>query len=334
MCANPLFSVIIPVYNVEKYIEECVNSILNQSYLNYEIILVDDGSPDGCPQICDRLEAQNNCIKVIHKDNGGVSSARMQGAMVANGEYILCVDGDDWLSENCLSEIAEILEKMNVDMVCHGLSCCDSEGNNIELLYSQKQGYYRREDIEREIFPTLVHGSDATYFIPSLCGKAIRKELFLENAISNKRAVLGEDGACVIPCVFHSQSIYIINKGLYCYRFNSDSVTKSRKVFCWEWIKIVNNHIIDNIEIDFGDFREQMNRKITHDIFVTAVTQFYKKDAYRDIVRDVKNHLLDVQFKQAITNGNFGKSFKGNLMRFALKKRALFLLYIYSRLKK
>ena len=91
-----LISVIVPIYNVERYLEKCVNSILVQTYSNLEIILVDDGSPDNCPQLCDQLAKKDSRIVVVHKKNGGLSSARNAGIDIARGEYIGFVDSDDW----------------------------------------------------------------------------------------------------------------------------------------------------------------------------------------------------------------------------------------------
>lgn len=333
MKATPLFSIIIPVYNIEKYIEECVGSILKQEYKNFEIILVDDGSPDSCPQICDKLKAQNDCITVIHKENGGVSAARRDAAVIARGDYILCVDGDDWLSFDCLLKIAQAIKDTNADVICHGMYCCDSKGKTSELTFLHKPGYYTKENMIRDIYPSLIQGSDAKYFIPSLCGKAIRRELFNENLLSDRRAVIGEDGACVIPCIFHAHSIFIMTECLYYYRYNVESATKSRKVFSWDWIQIVNNHIMERIDLDSGDFRKQIDRKITHDVFTVAVTQFYKKDTYRSIVKQINEQLMLDQFNEAITRSDFKKSLMGRLMKFALKNRWLFLVYIYSKLK-
>ena len=97
---EPLISVIVPIYNVEKYLNRCIESIVNQTYKTLEIILVDDGSPDNCPQICDEWKEKDNRIKVIHKKNGGLSDARNAGLDIAQGEYIAFVDGDDFLEEN------------------------------------------------------------------------------------------------------------------------------------------------------------------------------------------------------------------------------------------
>lgn len=96
---NPLISVIVPIYKVEKYLQKCVQSIINQTYKNLEIILVDDGSPDNCGIICDKLAERDDRIRVIHKKNGGLSSARNAGIEIANGEYIGFVDSDDYIEE-------------------------------------------------------------------------------------------------------------------------------------------------------------------------------------------------------------------------------------------
>ena len=104
-------SVIVPVYNVEKYLCQCVDSILGQTYRDLEVILVDDGSPDGCPRICDEYARKDGRVKVIHKKNGGLSDARNAGLEMAGGEYVIFVDSDDfWKDESVLSRLVEIFE--------------------------------------------------------------------------------------------------------------------------------------------------------------------------------------------------------------------------------
>lgn len=94
---SDLVSIIVPIYGVEEYLNKCINSIINQTYKNLEIILVDDGSPDKCPEICDAFEKKDDRIKVIHKKNGGLSDARNAGLDIAHGDYFVFVDSDDWL---------------------------------------------------------------------------------------------------------------------------------------------------------------------------------------------------------------------------------------------
>lgn len=113
---NPLISVIVPIYNVEKYLARCVDSIVNQTYKNLEIILVDDGSPDLCPQMCDDYAKKDSRIKVVHKKNGGLSDARNAGMAVATGEYISFIDSDDYVSDDFFECLLDVMNKENSDI--------------------------------------------------------------------------------------------------------------------------------------------------------------------------------------------------------------------------
>ena len=113
---NPLISVIVPIYNVEEYLNRCVESIVNQTYQKLEIILVDDGSPDNCPRMCDDWAKKDSRIKVIHKENGGLSDARNAGMKITTGEYISFIDSDDYI-ETCMIEILyEAIKKYDCDI--------------------------------------------------------------------------------------------------------------------------------------------------------------------------------------------------------------------------
>ena len=112
----PLISIIVPVYKVEKYLKKCIESILNQTYMNYELILVDDGSPDNCPTLCDEFAKQDSRIVVIHKKNGGLSDARNSGLDIARGEYIGFVDSDDYIAPNMYEVLLKTALKNNADL--------------------------------------------------------------------------------------------------------------------------------------------------------------------------------------------------------------------------
>ncbi|MEE0930952.1 MAG: glycosyltransferase [Acutalibacteraceae bacterium] len=129
MKENPLISVIVPIYKVEDYLKRCVDSIINQTYNNLEIILVDDGSPDNCPQICDNYAKQDSRIKVVHKKNGGLSDARNAGMKVATGEYISFIDSDDWIDLNTYMLTVEKMIETNSDIGAF----------NIILVYDDKE---------------------------------------------------------------------------------------------------------------------------------------------------------------------------------------------------
>ncbi len=116
MDTDSLISIIVPVYNVSKYLNRCVNSICDQTYSNLEIILIDDGSTDECPKLCDEWALQDHRIRVIHKENGGLSDARNAGLMVAEGDYICFIDADDWVEKDYCAVLLQILEQNQADI--------------------------------------------------------------------------------------------------------------------------------------------------------------------------------------------------------------------------
>jgi glycosyltransferase involved in cell wall biosynthesis len=147
---NSLVSVVIPIYNVEKYIHRCVDSIVNQTYSNLEIILVDDGSTDNCAQICDDYAKVDTRIKVIHKKNGGLSDARNAGMENATGNYIVFIDSDDYSEVNLVEKALDIADTYDIDIVVWGF-CADFVDDKEELIksviHSQPYGVYNNEQL-------------------------------------------------------------------------------------------------------------------------------------------------------------------------------------------
>ena len=138
---NPIFSVIVPIYNVERYLRQCIESMIKQDFSSVEIILVDDGSTDSSSMICDEYAKVDKRIRIIHKKNGGLVSARQAGASVAMGKYILNVDGDDWVTPNYFRELANIVSVYEPDMICFGaVFMKDNKGINHPL--SNRTGLY------------------------------------------------------------------------------------------------------------------------------------------------------------------------------------------------
>lgn len=128
---NSLISIVVPIYNVEQYLQKCVDSLINQTYKNLEIILVDDGSPDNCPKICDEYAKQDSRIKVIHKENGGLSDARNAGMNIATGEYISFIDSDDWIKSEMIEDMYNRMIEDNSDLVSSGVLWVDENGAEI-----------------------------------------------------------------------------------------------------------------------------------------------------------------------------------------------------------
>ena len=148
--SQPLISVIVPVYKVEKYLDKCVSSIVNQTYKNLEIILVDDGSPDNCPAMCDAWAEKDNRIRVIHKQNGGLSDARNAGMKIASGEFIGFVDSDDWIVSDMYQHLYEIMTDDRSDIAVCGALMVWEDGRT-QKLTRDGSCVLNREDAMRAI---------------------------------------------------------------------------------------------------------------------------------------------------------------------------------------
>ena len=132
--SQPLISVIVPIYKVEEYLDRCVESLINQTYKNLEIILVDDGSPDNCPQMCEAWAQKDSRIKVVHKENGGLSDARNAGFEVATGDIISFIDSDDWIEPEMFETMLSQMEKDDSDIVSCGVNWVEENGSVIRTV--------------------------------------------------------------------------------------------------------------------------------------------------------------------------------------------------------
>lgn len=208
-------SVIIPVYNVEKYLVRCVESIINQTYQNLEIILVDDGSPDASGSICDSFEDPR--IRVIHKENGGLSSARNAGLDIATGDYIGFVDSDDWIELDMYETMLRMAKENQAKIVCVGNYEVDSRTGEKKLgLCPKKTECISGEEFTGRMF--LWQGWDS-----SACDKLFHRSLF-----ENQRYPLGqisEDVALIYKITLSSERVAVCGRPMYYYYQRSDSIT-------------------------------------------------------------------------------------------------------------
>ena len=143
----PFLSVIVPIYCVEEYLEECIRSILRQSFRDFELILVDDGSPDGCPKLCDQFAGQDSRVKVIHKENGGLVSARKAGVGISSGRYITFVDSDDWIEPDMYEAMYRLWQKEKPDILATDYYYDTGEGG-APVHGTADEGIYEGERLE------------------------------------------------------------------------------------------------------------------------------------------------------------------------------------------
>lgn len=230
----PLVSIIVPVYNVEIYLERCVKSIAEQSYPNFEVILIDDGSTDSSGMICDVWSKKSSSVRVIHKENGGLSSARNAGLDTANGEYILFVDSDDWIHRDMLLVMTEKIGE--ADIVCCGMiRATDNEMNAIE--WFDREMLLEKEDA----LDLLVENRILT--------SHIMNKLYSKQAFSSLRFPEGkifEDIRISHKIFLNINKIYILPQAYYYYYVREDSISNIVKLKNrLEWIEALKERFDD-----------------------------------------------------------------------------------------
>lgn len=219
---NPLVSVIIPVYKVESYLRECVDSVLKQTYTNLEIILVDDGSPDSSPAICDEYAVRDNRVRVIHKENGGLSDARNAGIDVAKGEYLIFVDSDDKIASNiAISSLVDFIVKNDST-----ITYCSSVLRFVND--DEKQTFASTSYSFSKLSPSkLFDVAKKNHFIFAAWLFVVKRSFVVQNDVYFTNGLLHEDMEWIprLLCCQQNLKIDVFTKPFYLYRFNPNSIT-------------------------------------------------------------------------------------------------------------
>lgn len=229
---NPLksvaISVLVPIYNIESYLPKCVDSILNQSFLDFELILVNDGSPDSCPEICDSYAKKDSRVRVVHKENGGLLSARKAGLKNAKGKYIAFVDGDDWVDPYYLDILYKLAEANASDLVVTGHF--REFNGKIETIKPQSTGLYNQEQLHASILPNAIYNGRfcehgiSTYVWNKLYKRELLSEILYD--VPNE-IIMGEDAAITYAYLSIAKNLTVSRIPLYYYRQRHDSIVKS-----------------------------------------------------------------------------------------------------------
>jgi len=217
MTIMPLISIIVPIYKVEKYLRRCLESILQQTYTNLEIILVDDGSPDGCPKICDEYAINDTRVKVIHKTNGGLSSARNAGLDIATGEWIGFVDSDDWILPNMYEKLYSVAKRESSDLVICGYRFVDESNTPV----GDKFSIIKDEMLTKLDAFNKLSVRDSWFYI------TVVNKIYANRIFSNLRFPVGriQEDEFTIHYVFDAcEKIVSISDILYMYVQRKDSI--------------------------------------------------------------------------------------------------------------
>lgn len=220
-------SVLIPAYNAEEYLEKCLDSVINQSFQDIEVIIVDDGSTDGTWKICQKYAEIDQRVKVFHQKNEGCISARRKLLLMSTGDYVFFIDADDWIGRDRIENLYKLGVENNVDMVIGSFSSYNAGAVSDNTQYFDI-GYYNRQRIEKEIFPFMLAAKPHFTFgiKPSLWQGGCRRSLLVDSYKNVPEDItLGEDACIMYACILMANSVYISDDLQYYYRLNEQSMT-------------------------------------------------------------------------------------------------------------
>ena len=328
------FSVIVPVYKVEKYLPDCIESVLNQTFSDFELILVDDGSPDSCPEICDSYKEKDNRIKVVHKENGGLASARRAGIKEASGDYVFNLDSDDLIENDTLECAYNIINDTNCQIVSFSYRWVKS-GRTVNITNDGlEEGLYTGEDIEKYIYPRLLMDKDMNHVSYYLSGKAVKRELILPNQLNvSEKISLGEDFCCTVPCYLKATSVYISKKEAYLYTVREDSLSKEFNTKQIYLIEDVINEISKNDTSKVLDFNNQLCRYSCFMCF-TILASAAEGNHFKGI-KAIKENIKNAHHYEKIRCAEFENiSVKSKISIFLMKKNCYTLAFYFLNLCK
>lgn len=304
-----MISIIIPVYNSEKYLEACIKSILNQSYTDFELLLINDGSSDNSGKICDRFASQDKRIRCFHRQNTGVGNTRNFGIEQARGEWICFIDSDDEVCKNYLS--AFDTELTEADIVITGIDFINIQTNDL----------IRREQYKPEIINLK---KDCNTLIPYLfvgfpCGKAYRRKSLIEYNLQFPTDIsFHEDHVFVLDCFLHSRTIEVKNDVTYIYRIDYSNQSLSKKKHPWQNHWAASNYMFDRLfkikdVFGFNEFSMQNIYTFAYAPVISAIYDLYDSrcDKYK------RKEILQILLKGnlPIKNYFFPKSGRGKLIK-------------------
>lgn len=225
---TPFFSIIVPTYNNENELKKCIDSILAQSYSDFELIIVDDGSTDGTPDICDSYALQDSRVLVLHKDNEGVAAARNDGLFRAMGKYVYYVDADDWVQQGLLQEAVSVLGQPEPpDMFVFGYTRLLENGEELPCPCFLEAGLYDKKRLKEEVYPKMMRPIGRNTWVrivsASLNDKIIGRALLLAHHCRDTALFSHEDLVCAYECVYFAKQIYFSPSNFYTYNQCSES---------------------------------------------------------------------------------------------------------------
>ena len=334
-----MISIIVSIYKVEKYLRQCIESVLHQTYSGFELILVNDGSPDNCPAICDEYAAVDKRIKVIHKENGGLLSTRKTGVLGATGEYVCFIDGDDFVQADMLETYVSVLEASRADVVC--ASCTryiDDETPGDRIIQMIPSGIYHKQQLMDHVYSEMLSTKPfyTFYIMPSVCTKCFKREMIQQVYCNMPDAIsLGEDSATSYPALLMANTIAVVDYYGYCYRQNQSSMTHSYDKKLYGKVKNLLNHMDAVKEKYAWDAERQLNEYAIALLNFARINElvYNTADKYRSKKRNMLVYLSDKQFEEAIKHVQLS-GIKNNFVLWCYRLKLIYPLFIWEKIQK
>lgn len=334
-----LISIVIPVYKTPRhFLERCIESCLKQTYSNIEIMLIDDGSPDDCGNICDDYTKIDTRVKVIHQKNKGLSGARNTGVRESTGEWILFVDSDDYIDFFMCEKLKQSVVDEKCDVICCGYIRDSLKGKKVQRLNEINTGIYIGEQCKKLQENVLNFNS---HFSTAYC-KLIRKTFITKNNLyHNEELRQGAEGIEFNIRLFENvQKVVIINEYLYYYVFNEDSISQSHNEKNHEFVIRCFEKIKDEIEKSNNCkmLIEKFYNRIGYVIVTTAITGYFNKnnkEAYKVKKEKFGKYLENKLIKESLNKIDLKKfDIKRKIILLLIQKRMFFLINIMSKFNK
>ena len=337
--AEPFVSIIVPVYKVpEQYLRKCIESTMMQTLQNIEILLVDDGSPDQCGEICDAYAEKDSRVKALHKQNGGLSSARNYGCRAARGKWIMFVDGDDWIEPDMCQTMYNAGEEKQVQLVMCGIMKDYGKSDTEYKFYLEDGKVYKGKECKWLQQQLLVYNGN----IAVAYSKLIDRKLLIDNRIFHGEVLRqGAEGLEFNLRLFEKlESATFINKPFYHYIYNENSISASHNeanhefvIKCFEKIKAF---------IDTSDNKEMLmpwfDNRLLYVIVTTAISGYFNPtntEPYADKKRKYAAYLEKPIVKEALqTKNTVGIGKQREVVLFFIKHRMYLMLDIMGRMRK
>lgn len=287
------FSIIIPLYNAEKYIDECLESIINQSEKSFEVIIINDGSTDNSKKIAESFEAKHENVRLINQDNIGLLHTRCVGINNANGNYIVFVDSDDKLNPDALKILKKNLTNDNLDMIIYNHARLDQKKKQINTKAIFPKDTVFVHDKKNELYKRILTSSD----LNSMCFKVVRKECFdCEEILAYPDVKNGEDLLHTLPVITNAKTIKYIDDTLYLYRINNQSMTRTFDDRNYKGA-ILRNKTLKNYLIKWG-MNDKKNHLLLDKRFLKEIAKLtmytksdikYREKSYYSMLSTIKN---------------------------------------------